>query len=173
MERLRPALSPLALASLAAGGVHLAAAGAHLQESTVLGVAFLLTGSLQVLLGALVWRGLSRPLVAALTVLHLLALAAWAASRTVGLPVGHPGPEAAGIADLVTVGLELVALTALAIRNRRPQRIRRVPIALALATAGVLLGSASLAAAEAGRGHGHGGSTDLDHAHDAGHDHTH
>lgn len=171
MERLRSALSPVALASVAAGGVHLAAAGAHLQESVVLAAAFLVIGSLQVVLGALVWRGLSRPLATALTVIHLVALAAWAASRTVGLPVGHPGPETVGAADLVTVGLELVALAALALRSWRPQRIRQLPIALLLATAGVLLGSASLAAADVGRGHTQVESQEADHGRDA--DNTH
>lgn len=161
-RRLRHA----AAASAAAGVIHVAAAVPHFSDDLLFGGGFLLVGWLQVLLAALLLHGRgTRKLLVAGVGLHLAALGTWLASRTVGLPLGHGGPEAFALPDLLTAGFELVAVGLLAWRLGRPDapRVAR-PVAVTglVATWLLVLGGSTAAVADLGLG-GHGGDVDDDH----------
>lgn len=162
-----------AVVSLAAGGVHLAAGGPHLQESVPLGVAFIVVGWLQLLLGGAVWARPRRATAVALAVVHVTAIGAWAVSRSVGLPFGHPGGAPFGVGGVTAVALEVAAIAALAIFVYDPRRVRRLPTPVALATTLVVLVGASVAVAQVETGHS-GASSDegVDDHHEGGHDDT-
>ncbi|VXC28331.1 hypothetical protein [Nocardioides sp. AX2bis] len=113
----RPALWPVAVvSSAAAAGVHAAMGPAHATESPLLGLLFVVAATAQ-----LAWAGVAllRPvtgpraasLAAAGLVLQGTVLAAWALSRTVGLP-GLEGPEPVGPWDAAAVVWQLVASAA-------------------------------------------------------------
>lgn len=153
MRQLRATTFIAAVASLAAGGVHLSAGGPHLQQSVPLGVAFILTGWLQVLLGAGVWARPTRATAMVLTAVHIASIGALAVSRSVGLPFGHPGGAPFGVGGLTAVALEVVAIVMLALFLLDPGRVRRLPRSVALATLAVVLGGASVAVADVATGH--------------------
>jgi hypothetical protein len=155
VQDLRTTTFLTAVASLGAGGIHLAASGPHLAESVPLGVSFLVVGWLQVLLAAAFWRRPTWLGAVGLAALHIAALAAWAVSRTVGLPFGHVGPEPLGVGGLTAVGLQVVGLAAVAWFLREPARVRPLPFVAALGAAAVVLGGASVAVVDVGAGHGH------------------
>ncbi len=113
----RVAWVTVAFASIGAGIIHLALGPSHLDAIGVLGLGFFVVGAAQLIWAAL---ALHRPS-------HLLAwlgiggnvavLAAWAFTRTVGLPVGPDAwtPEAIGWADSVAGLFELLVITVLLI----------------------------------------------------------
>ena len=133
----------VALLLVGAGLVHLAVVESHLSEAPLLGISFAVVGGLQVSFGFVVLGEPSRRLLYFIAVLSLGAVAAWAASRTVGLPVGsHQIPEPVGIADLVVVIFEILTLGAVVLLMVRPQVPARLstrrwlvvaPLALAVA----------------------------------------
>jgi hypothetical protein len=97
--------------SALSGGVHLGLAPEHMAESEPLGVGFLASGGLLVLLGVATFvrpRSPRAPLALAFLLAGLIA--AYALSRTAGLPLLHPEPEALDAIGLTTKGVELVAL---------------------------------------------------------------
>lgn len=155
MDPVRPAPFVATLTAVAAGGVHLAVAAPHLEESVVLGVAFIVTAWLQILLGALLWRRRSQRVRFALGAVQAAAIGAWAISSTVGLPVGHGGPEPLGIAGVVTVVLELSGIVALLVWMR-PDRGRRLQVGAASLAVGLVVAGASVAVADGAQGHAHG-----------------
>lgn len=167
MRPVRTTTFVAAIASLAAGGVHLATGGPHLQESVPLGVAFIVAGWLQLLLAAAVWSRPSRATAVAAMAVHVASIGAWAVSRSVGLPFGHPGGAPFGLGGLSAVALEVLAIAALAVFLRDPARVRRLPTSVALAAVLLVLGGASVAVANVATGHG--GSAG-DEATDAHHD---
>jgi hypothetical protein len=105
-----------------AGLVHLALAPAHTGTSAVEGVALAVAGWLQLVLAAAVVRAPGRGLLRAVIVADLAFVAAWAVSRTAGLPFGeHAGHAAsAGFVDLTVVGLEVAAVLVAAALLRGP-----------------------------------------------------
>lgn len=126
-----------AAASIAAGVVHVAATGPHLSQGWVLAGSFLAVGLLQVTLGiGLTVRGGRRFLVLGAIGVHVVALSAWALSRTVGLPAFlHPGVEPIGAADAIAASMGLAAVVLLAWRARRPApRARSRAASLAVLT---------------------------------------
>lgn len=146
--------------TFAAGVVHIAAAVPHFADDRLLGGGFLATGIAQLLVAGLLLRGQpGRALTLAGIAVHLTAVAAWLTSRTVGLPVGHPGPEPFGAPDLLAGILEVGALIALAGWLRRPETWWRPSPASVLVLAGIwalALGGSSAAVADLGTtGHGH------------------
>jgi len=102
----------LAALLLGAGVIHHAMAPSHLGESAVEGAGFLVSAWLQIFLAAAVVLRPGRRLLAAVAVVNLAMIAAWAVSRTAGLPFGaHSGhPESVSLVDGVCVGLEAVAV---------------------------------------------------------------
>ena len=95
---------------MAAGLVHAAAAGAHAEHPRVV-LLFAATAAVQVGVGALLVGRPSRAALLGGAALNLAVAAAWAVSRTSGLPlIDELAPrEAVGVQDLTATGLEVVA----------------------------------------------------------------
>lgn len=166
-----------AAATAAAGVVHVAAAGPHLSEGWVLAAGFLAMGMLQLALGiGLAVRRGGRVVDLGAVGVHVIALSAWALSRTVGLPAFlHPGVEPVGLADAIAASMALAAVVLLAWRASRPAPMGRsraasvtvFTFAWVLAVTGTAAGLGDLADTE----HGHEAADHevADH-HDAAHD---
>lgn len=162
-----------------AGAVHLGVATSHVADSALLGFGFVVTGVLQLLVGAaliaLPHVGRARLAPAAIAV-NLAAFVAWGASRTVGLPIGHPGPEALAFPDLVTVLFELTAIGAIVwwLRPSQIGELTRRTTAVAVAVWVLSLAGAGTAVAVfAIDGHGHGEHVAETRASGTGHDGSH
>lgn len=145
----------------AAGLIHMAAAVTHVVDSLLFGLVFALTGWVQMIAAIWLSAGRGRAALTVMSVTNVAAVVAWLLSRTVGLPVLHSGVEAAGAADVLTVGLEVLALAAAVAlaRGRAPGDAswRRLPIGLAAAAVVALAASGSaVAALGSSGGHGHG-----------------
>lgn len=160
----------------AGAAIHLAAGPEHVEALGDVGLGFywaaLLQGGWAV---AWVLAGRSTRLAVFGIVLNAVLIAAWAWSRTIG--VGLPGgPEGIGVADGVTVALEValiaVLATALSTRTRPAAVWKRVPAAsAAIAIGGVAVLATTIALVDiggvGGHGHGHGhevGTSDTAHA---------
>lgn len=150
----------LALASLAAAGIHFAVVADHFQEHWVHGAFFAAVAWAQALwaVGVLV-SGDRRLLVAGLAG-NLVVIGTWALSRTVGVPIGLDPwtPEAIASADLAATTLELgIVVGSVFVLSRERSvvsgRLRmRVP-ALGLALSLIALSTAAIATSS---DHGHG-----------------
>jgi hypothetical protein len=116
----------VALSSLGAGAIHLAAADAHLGASPLLAAAFALGGVAQSGWAPLALVRRSPRLLAGGAVLNALILLGWVASRTTGLPIGpHPWEaKAVGVGDAAASVLEVVIVVGavLLARSRREAR---------------------------------------------------
>lgn len=133
-----------AVASVAAGGVHLGAAGLHLEEWPVAGLFMLTAGASQVAWGLWVTAGARAPIVAAGIAGNAAVASLWLASRTAGLPTGpEPGtPESVHGPDLLATLLEaIVVVAAIAVASRArigpPPVLARATVLLAVATIAV------------------------------------
>lgn len=173
----RPSSHLAAAFTAGAGAVHLAAAVPHLAGSVLLGSGFVAVGSAQLAAAAfLISRRSDRSVRWSVVALNLVAVATWAVSRTVGLPVGHPGPEAVGLGDVLTVALEIAAVGVLVWRSRRtparnPGRWRRAVVLAS--TWAVVAGGSTLAIADVGA-HGHHEGAGQEHgAHASAEEHDH
>lgn len=159
-ERGARRLQVAGAASAAAGVIHVAAAVPHFADDLLLGAGFVAIGWLQVLLAVAFLRGHDRPVALwAGLVLSLGAIGVWAISRTVGLPLGHPGAEQAGLSDLLTVGFEAVVVFVIVSRLTVPRMrwaTRPVAIAGILAAWVVVVAGSAWAVADLARsGHAH------------------
>lgn len=174
-----------AVLSGAAGIVHVAAAVPHFGDGFVAGLVFVLMGGAQLVVAGLLATGAARTTIARLGIsLQVIAIAAWAVSRTVGLPIGHAGPEQIGLPGTITVAFEVVAIGVLAWRlvaaNRPRWTTRPLAIVALAATALLAVGGTTAAIADLGGGHAHGdeggdeAAAGSDHHHDdeASHDDT-
>jgi hypothetical protein len=172
-------VSPLAqgvIAATAVGAavVHFAMFPDHYQESTPLGIGFAFAGWFQLALAAAVLVRPSRKVLSAGLAGSLLFVAAWALSRTSGLPLsGQAGqPEDASTVDLITVAFE--ALTAVAcgvsLLGRPAERSSRrlAPVAFGIPVVAVALMTTTALASPESANHTHGG--DEAHVAAAGHD---
>jgi hypothetical protein len=138
-----------------AGAVHVAMAPSHFGESTAEGVGFLVVAWLQVGLGVAVVLRPSRGVISAVIAVSAACIAAWAVSRTAGLPFGaHSGhAESVTIVDGMTVAMEGAAiLIAVALLSRAALRFRSTGLALA-AIVGVFALTSAAIAAPAARDH--------------------
>lgn len=154
-----PTVPAAAVLTGAAGLVHMAAAVTHMGEARLFGLAFALTGWMQMITAIWLSAGRSRAALAVMSVTNGAALVGWVMSRTVGLPVLHPGVEAAGTADVLTAGLEVLALVAAValVRGRVPGDATWRTLPIGLAVAGVFaLGASATAVAALGSSGGHG-----------------
>lgn len=157
-------------AALTAGGgvVHLAVAAPHFADSVLLGLGFLTIGWAQLVVSAvLTRRHPSRTATWLSIAVNLTALTAWSLSRTVGLPVGHTGPEPAALADLVTVAFEVAAAVAAGlVLHRRTARSWTAPtVAVTLAVGCAIAGSSLAIANIEAHGRPHLGSSQVAHGH--------
>jgi hypothetical protein len=101
----------LLVACAFSAGVHVALAPDHLGESALLGVGFLGSAAMLLALGLGIYvRPDSVRLPPLIALLSSALLAAYVASRTVGLPVLHPAPEAVDPVGVITKGVEVVAV---------------------------------------------------------------
>lgn len=150
----------LAAASLGAGAIHLAFAGAHYEEWRPLGVAFVAAGAFQVLWAAFVAMRDSRRALRTGGLLSLLFVGTYLMSRTTGLPLGPEAftAEPVGVSDLLCCALELPVAFGALLLSRGPRQIS-APLgrgrALAVAAALLLCGSVS-GTALASPAHEHG-----------------
>jgi hypothetical protein len=174
------------LASLlvSAGAVHVAMAPSHFGESPIEGIGFLLTAWLQIGLAVAVVLRPSRAVMSAVIAVSSVSIAAWAVSRTAGLPFGeHSGhAESVTIVDGVTVAMEATSIVVAGALLARPMlQYRSTGLALA-ATIGVFALTSGVIASPAARdhaagAHGHGEEAANSHANaapaDSGDEHSH
>ena len=159
--RRRSADGLVVVLSGAAAAIHLAAGPEHVDALGDVGLGFYWAAMLQGVC-AVAWAvaGRSTRLAVFAIALNSVLIAAWAWSRTIG--VGLPGgPEGIGVADGVTVALEvaLIAVLASALSERtRPAAVSiRLPAAsAAIAIGGVAVLATTIALVDIGGGHGHG-----------------
>lgn len=111
-----------AACSVGAGLVHAAAAGTHTGDTTLVWL-FALTAVVQGAAGAAVLASPSRRSLLAGATVNLAALAAWTASRTVGLPLidSLAGREAVGRQDLTAAALAAASVLVAAVALRPHQ----------------------------------------------------
>jgi hypothetical protein len=106
----------LLIACALSAGVHIVLAPEHLSKSVLLGLSFIAAAVLLLALGLGVYMHPQSGLLAlAIALLSSALIAAYAASRTVGLPVLHPAPEALDAIGVITKAVEAIAL-ALSVR---------------------------------------------------------
>jgi hypothetical protein len=160
VDSTRPMLAALAALSAAAGVIHLVMVPSHVAEFAAEGIAFAVTGWLQLLLAVRLWTRPSRPVLMLTVLANVAFIGAWAVSRTAGLPFGpHAGhAESVSVVDLTCVGLEAaLVLLAVALLLRPALSAIALPVGLGLVVpiAVMALTSAVLASPEA-RNHAHG-----------------
>jgi hypothetical protein len=155
------ALLHLAALSIVAGGIHAVAAAPHLAEWWPFGVCFCVLAAVQLGWGASIYARPSSLGFRAGVAINLGVLAIWAASRTVGLPLGPDSgrAESVGAPDLAAIFTEalIVALCGAflttaggAASAALPRRYRFLgPLAMAAMIGG-------LAVLVLGGGHAHG-----------------
>ena len=143
----------LVIALAAAGGIHLAVAPAHLNESLAHGGFFIAVAGLQLAQAALFALRPSRSLSFAIVTTNLLVLMVWAVSRTTGLPFGPDAgrPEPAGSHDLAAVLLETVVVVTAVRGIRRGGSLPRGRHAVVGLAVTVALAAAGLATAAPSR----------------------
>ncbi len=157
--------------SAAAAVIHLAMVPAHAGESMVEGVAFAISGWIQVLLAVAIVARPSRRWLALAIVANLAFIAAWAVSRTVGLPIGTGGVESATVVDLTCVGFEVALVLVAAVAWFRPGIGRgwdsgALVIASAIPVA-ILIGTTAVVVSPSATAHTHGGEVAGGHTHGA------
>jgi hypothetical protein len=158
-----------AIMSGSAALIHLAAGPEHVEALGDVGLLFywaaLFQGGLAV---ALLTRRLSPGLVRIGIVGNALLVGAWAWSRTTGLPIVPGGPEAVGLADGVTIALEIAIIAILVGWSERvdlwlpawasPSDIRTVATSSLVALVGAVVLATTIAVVDAGGGHHDTGS---------------
>jgi hypothetical protein len=132
----------VSLASLFAGGIHLAVTPEHLEHWWVFGTFFIVTGVFQLAFAGVVLRRTSWPVALTGIAVNLGIVLIWVVSRTRGLPISPPEDitahegthliEGVGPADLAATGAELVVVCLLV--TFLPARMRRVTVDVLLAT---------------------------------------
>src|SRR5215212_985854 len=108
------------LTGLSAGAavIHLVAAPGHYQELGDIGAGFLVAAAFQGWWATRAWNGLSRRVAIVGIVVNIAILAAWAWTRTIGLPIGEfaVGPEPVGFPDTACAAFEIALVALLATR---------------------------------------------------------
>ena len=162
----------LASMSFGAGAIHLAMATSHAGEWLAEGVVFALAGWLQIGLALAFAVRPSKVALVIACVANLMFVAAWAWTRTVGMPFGpeQGNVHETGFVDVTAAVLEIAIVALAALTLAMPTaatRTSRVGVAvcvviplcvLALATAAIVSPSA--------RGHAHGGDEGAAGTHD-------
>lgn len=154
--------------SIGAAAIHLAAGGEHVEALGEIGLGFYGAAIFQLVTGlALLGRGV-RTWVSSIAIAGNLAiLAAWALSRTLGLPTVPGGPESIGLADGIAATLQLVLIGLLVARRRGvdmdwfarrpvPRLGQRLAFSMGTAIATIAL-STVLAMGAVAADHGHDG----------------
>ena len=158
----------LITAALSAGpaSIHLGAGPEHVATMGDLGLAFYAAAIFQT---AFAWAWLTSDAGPRLARIGIAAntafIAIWLWSRTAGLPGTSIGPEAIGLADAITVAMQiaLIIVLAIAIRGAPRRLVGALPRALvpSIVTTGLVAGlgivalSTAIALVDLGQGHGH------------------
>jgi len=165
-------LSAIALASIAAGSINLAAAATVGRDSAQNLAFFVVVGAAELVWGAVALARAPRWWLAIGAVGNLVVAATWVVSRTVGLPVGeYAGIRLlVGFADGLATALEAVVVVgaaALLVRGRSPARsparspgvaVAAAVVVGALALVGVLSQAGAIGSSPGGSdGNGGGG----------------
>ena len=168
-ERMRPAPALawlLAALSVGAAVVHLAMVPQHAAASVGMGVAFAAAGWFQIAFGVGMVARPNRTLAQVGIVANLAFIAAWAVSRTWGLPAwtGDGGVEPVSAVDGFCVALEVgvVVTAALSLVASNALRTRPRPFAVlsAVVSTGVLVATTAVLASPQAANHAHGGGPD-------------
>jgi hypothetical protein len=171
-RNLARVLSAIALASIAAGAINLAAAATAGRDSSTQTLAFfVVVAAAQLVWGAVALVRAPRWWLALGAVGNLVVVATWVVSRTVGLPVGEFAGSTlpVGFPDGLATALEAVTVVgaaALLVRGRGPARsVARSPgvtvaaavVVGALALVGVLAQTGAIGSSPAGSDRSGGG----------------
>jgi hypothetical protein len=125
IDRIRYVGLSLAAASIAAGLIHANVVPHHLEESAILGAAFVATAIFQIAWAAPASVRLDARTLDIGVAVNGAVIAAWAASRTVGLPFGPHAwvAEPMGGADATATVLELlIVIAATLVRISQPDQ---------------------------------------------------
>jgi hypothetical protein len=164
VELSGPAHLLLASLSGAAGVIHLVMVPSHMDEWALEGIGFALAGWFQLVFAALVLLKPSKVLLTAGIAVNAALIAAWAVSRTAGIPFGpHAGhPETASFIDLACVGIEagLIALAALLVARPEFGSSWTRADAFVLVSAGVLALATAAVVSPSARNHAAGAHGD-------------
>ncbi len=164
----------LAASLFGAAGIHFAMVPSHASEWLAEGVAFALTGWLQVALGVILLVRPSKIALQVTVVSNLVFVGAWAWTRTVGPPFG---PEAgvthdASFVDIACVALEALAVAVAAVALARPKIGASIPraafVPLSAVPVAILVLATMAIASPSASGHAHADSASGD-----GHAHSH
>jgi hypothetical protein len=162
-----------AAASAAAGLVHAAAAGTHSGAGELVAL-FSVAAAVQDLVAGAALVTPSRTSLVAVAGVNVVAVGAWAFSRTTGLPWPELLKEAedVGAQDLAaaTLGAAAAVFAGLAVVEPAWARAKAAPTAMAGAVCTALL---AIAVPGMAAQHDHGGAPDETHVHDDGHSHGH
>jgi hypothetical protein len=164
-------LSAIALASIAAGAINIAAAATVGRDSAQNLAFFVVVAAAQLVWGAVALVRAPRWWLALGALGNLLVVATWVVSRTVGLPVGeYAGMQLpVGFADGLATALEAVTVVgaaALLVRGRAPARsparspgatVAAAVVVGALALVGVLAQAGAIGSSPAGSEQNGGG----------------
>lgn len=145
---LRSTRLVLASTSLGAGIIHLALWPEHVEELGWLGWGFLAAGIVQIAWAALATRPLTPRRMTFGIAFNALVFAAWAASRTIGLPTADAPwmPEAVGNPDLVAGILEVALIAGLLVSSRSARDPASLPAPVLRAVAVAVVPSMGLIA---------------------------
>jgi hypothetical protein len=156
----------VAILSLGAAAIHLAAAPHHYIELGDLGAGFVIAGVFQALWARKVLAATTRRIAWIGIVVNLAIVAAWIVSRSVGLPAGASPwtPEAIGLPDAASTIFELLIVAGLALRllgiDRAPiarcSPVRSLAAIAVIPTLGLVLLATSLATVAIATGADHG-----------------
>ena len=113
LPRAERVLLPAAfVASASAAGVHAAMGPSHLQDNALFGAFFFGAAFVQISWAAALVLGCSRSVLLAGAALNTAFIGLWAVTRTLGLPVLLPQPEAVGPWDVTCVAWQIVVVMA-------------------------------------------------------------
>jgi hypothetical protein len=170
-----PVRAVLAACLVGAAAIHLAMVPSHADEWLPEGIAFALTGWLQLALAAVIVFRPSRAALQVTLVANVAFIGAWLWTRTAGAPFG---PEAGAVHEAAFVDITCVALEAIAVltsatallRPRLGARLARpATVALAAIPVGILVVATMAIASPSASGHAHGGGASGE-AHEQSHD---
>lgn len=169
----------VAILSMAAAVIHFVMVPSHMPSSALDGYAFVAAGWFQLVVAAVVLAKPTRALLRLAVVGNLAFIGVWAASRTVGLPIGgHAGVvEAATFVDLACVGIEAALVLLCVALLARPRLAANwdggTLVAASIVPLGILALTTAAVASPSAVNHGHDHSDTVVAGAGGGDDHSH
>jgi hypothetical protein len=161
-----PARAILAVLSMGAAVIHLVMVPTHAGEWLPQGIAFALAGWFQIGFAIAIIAKPAKRLLTLTLAVNLAFIAAWAVTRTAGLPFGPDSGirETASFVDLTCVGLEAALVLACLVFAAKPRLGEdidtRALVAASVVPIGVIMLTTTVLASPDARSHGHGGGGD-------------